>query len=441
MKNLVAFAYLKKHKHLKLYLYFLIQVFLSFNSYCQWTLTNGPTQYDCKTIRCLDSTCFVGVGNQGGIWKSVDGGANWHIVYSYLTNTSASDFVFHKNTIYASISSFSSSNQSGVLKSNDGGNSWSYNNNGFDYSSYFSVGSLASNDTLLFALSNKGVYKSINDGNNWIHSSNGIPNNANLYDICFHSNKIFVGSDSGMYYSANSGLNWVQSNSNLPLYSKIYQIISSENSIYIIVDNLGGNIGVYRSDNSGTNWIQVNNGLGNNIKIKSIAKNSNTIYSIAKNNYLSCCDSVFISFNNVINWSNVTNNLPVDLSLSYGRRLNNLEFSSKYLLLSSSKGIWRRNLSNNSIGIHSPTNTKNYLNIFPNPTSSFLNLEFADFNLLNGYSIKIYNSLSEVIYNKKITQHSEIIDLSKFCLNGIYFLQVINEQNNIIEIHKILVQL
>jgi len=93
----------------------------------------------------------------------------------------------------------------------------------------------------------------------------------------------------------------------------------------------------------------------------------------------------------------------------------------------------------NTVGLNNNT-IINTIKVFPNPANTNLNLDFGNFTNLNGYSIKIYNSLSQVIYNQQITQQTETIDLSTFGGNGIYFLHVMNAQNNTVEIRKIVLQ-
>jgi len=93
----------------------------------------------------------------------------------------------------------------------------------------------------------------------------------------------------------------------------------------------------------------------------------------------------------------------------------------------------------NTVGLNNNT-IINTIKVFPNPANTNLNLDFGNFTNLNGYSIKIFNSLSQVIYNQAITQQSESIDLSTFGGNGIYFLHIINAQNNTVEIRKIVLQ-
>jgi hypothetical protein len=93
----------------------------------------------------------------------------------------------------------------------------------------------------------------------------------------------------------------------------------------------------------------------------------------------------------------------------------------------------------NTVGLNN-NSIINTIKVFPNPANSLLNLNFGNYSLLNGYSIKIFNSLSQVVYNQLIIQQAETIDLSTFGGNGIYFLHVLNSQSNTVEIRKIVLQ-
>ena len=93
----------------------------------------------------------------------------------------------------------------------------------------------------------------------------------------------------------------------------------------------------------------------------------------------------------------------------------------------------------NTVGLNNNT-IINTIKVFPNPTNSYLNLDYGNYSNLNGYSVKIVNTLSQVIYNQPITQQSETIDLSTFGGNGIYYLNILNPQGNIVEVRKIVLQ-
>jgi hypothetical protein len=93
----------------------------------------------------------------------------------------------------------------------------------------------------------------------------------------------------------------------------------------------------------------------------------------------------------------------------------------------------------NTVGLNNNT-IINTIKVFPNPANSFLNLDYGNYINLNGYSVKIVNALSQVIYNQPITQQSETIDLSTFGGNGIYYLNILNPQGNVVEVRKIVLQ-
>ena len=80
------------------------------------------------------------------------------------------------------------------------------------------------------------------------------------------------------------------------------------------------------------------------------------------------------------------------------------------------------------------------IKIFPNPTSSFLHIEYEDYIKLNGFSIKIINSIGNEVFSSNINQEKHTIDLKNFGGNGIYFLKIIDEKQNILEVKKILLK-
>ena len=82
----------------------------------------------------------------------------------------------------------------------------------------------------------------------------------------------------------------------------------------------------------------------------------------------------------------------------------------------------------------------NIIKAFPNPAHSHLNLNFGNYANLNGYSVKIINSLSQIIYNQVISKQTETIDLTTFGGSGIYYLHILNSQGKSIEVKKIVLE-
>ncbi len=59
---------------------------------------------------------------------------------------------------------------------------------------------------------------------------------------------------------------------------------------------------------------------------------------------------------------------------------------------------------------------------------------------MSGYTLKIINSLSQIVFTTTINQQQSNIDLSTWSGNGIYFVQIMDAQSNIVDIQKIVLQ-
>jgi hypothetical protein len=59
---------------------------------------------------------------------------------------------------------------------------------------------------------------------------------------------------------------------------------------------------------------------------------------------------------------------------------------------------------------------------------------------MSGYSIKIINSIGQTVFKLPINQQNSNIDLSTWSGDGIYFVPLLDAQNNTIENGKILIR-
>jgi N-acetylneuraminic acid mutarotase len=87
-----------------------------------------------------------------------------------------------------------------------------------------------------------------------------------------------------------------------------------------------------------------------------------------------------------------------------------------------------------------PPNNLNTVKVFPNPANTHITIDYGNFNSMSGYTLKIVNSFGQTIFTTPINQQTSYIDLSTWTGNGIYFVQLIDPQNNTIENRKILIQ-
>jgi hypothetical protein len=94
---------------------------------------------------------------------------------------------------------------------------------------------------------------------------------------------------------------------------------------------------------------------------------------------------------------------------------------------------------NTSLGLPAP-NDINTISVYPNPTNDHITIDNGNFALMPNYSIKIENSLGQQVFSSLINQQLFYIDLTGWSGNGVYFLKLINPQNNIVTIRKIVLQ-
>ncbi len=87
-----------------------------------------------------------------------------------------------------------------------------------------------------------------------------------------------------------------------------------------------------------------------------------------------------------------------------------------------------------------PPNNSNTIKVFPNPANNHITIDFGNFASMNGFTLKITNSIGQIVFTTSIDQQSSYIDLSTWSGNGIYFVQIIDSQNNTIENRKIVLQ-
>jgi hypothetical protein len=87
-----------------------------------------------------------------------------------------------------------------------------------------------------------------------------------------------------------------------------------------------------------------------------------------------------------------------------------------------------------------PPNTLNTIKVFPNPANDHITIDYGNFTTMIGYTLKITNVLGQIVFTTPINQQSSYVDLSTWNGNGIYYVQIIDAQNNTIENRKIVLQ-
>ncbi len=90
-------------------------------------------------------------------------------------------------------------------------------------------------------------------------------------------------------------------------------------------------------------------------------------------------------------------------------------------------------------GITGPDNI-NTLKVYPNPARDYLYINTGDYVRMNGYRLKIMNQLGAVVFETNVEDPLYQVNLSTWSGKGLYFIQLIDSGDMIIDIRKIILQ-
>lgn len=371
----------------------------------QWVSLNSGVTSDLNGIQFLNKDTGYAVGANQSVLKTINGGLTWNLKYSGSGYFYGLDFI--NDTGYVSGKNGSGPGQtSHVIKTTNAANNFA-NNIGY----YISI-TLTSID---FINSQEGwtvggygsvpyVFHTVNGGSSWSTQTVTI-NNLLVTDVYFPVQDTgFVVFNSGhLEKTTNSGANWVSQNSG---------ITSDLNSVFFVNSNIGYCVGqggaIIKTINGGTTWTtQVSNTIENLESVFFI--NSQKGYAVGSNG------TIIFTIDGGINWilqnSGVTN------------RLTCVHFADSLTgYISGTNGLILKTTNGGVLSIDENIDLTS-TQIFPNPTSSKISVQFSkSFN----YNLIMYNAIGEIVLNKFLCGDSEI-DLSKFA-SGVYNLSIQSEK-------------
>ncbi|MFA5107377.1 MAG: hypothetical protein WC497_03585 [Patescibacteria group bacterium] len=232
-------------------------LFKTTNSGDQWQkLSLAANQITSLDINPKNTgTLYAASGRN--LYRSVDGGENWKVVY---TEDRAEDVVY--NVVvdpFEPLRIYVSNDAGGVFKSYDGGDSWQKI---YWFKKAVSLVRLSPRDSrIVFAAVNDdaGLYISLDGGENWTSQAEALKafgkNGKNIHDIVFDPNKpqtLYLATDYGLLKSNDEGQSWEAMktllNFNTPISLVAVNPLNS-NQIYHTDQSV-----LYRSDDGGFNW-------------------------------------------------------------------------------------------------------------------------------------------------------------------------------------------
>ena len=90
-------------------------------------------------------------------------------------------------------------------------------------------------------------------------------------------------------------------------------------------------------------------------------------------------------------------------------------------------------------GVSAPNNT-NRLLIYPNPAKDHITIDYGIFGRMSGYTLKIVNTLGQIVFSTPINQQTSYINLSTWTGKGMYYVQIYDASNTLTENRKIVLQ-
>ena len=200
-----------------------------------------------------NSSTVLYAGGEAGLFKSVDGGANWQL----LAEGPAAPVIaigvdpIDTSTVYAGL------RRQGLLKSTDGGAHWTDAGQGLPDLPPFglSVNALAVRGGAVYAGTDLGLYRSVDGGASWQALSEGLPASPvlSLEIDPSQSETIYAGLDNGLFRSTDGGAHWAPSPANGFALGDVSDVEVSPVSSAIVY--AGSPYGVSRSVDAGVSWL------------------------------------------------------------------------------------------------------------------------------------------------------------------------------------------
>ncbi len=226
------------------------------------------------------NTIYAGTAS-GGLWKTVDGGANWGPLTDDLPSLAIGAIALepgNPNVIYIGTGEGSFNADAvygaGVFKSTDAGATWNTTGLSWTQSQSRAINKIVinpSNPQILYAACNRvvgGIFKSTNGGTSWTQYHAG-----DVKDLIIHPDSLNVlycvsadpwgNSLNGIFRSVDSGVTWTRLSSGLPAATsmgraQLAMAPSNHQTLYVGISQTisagAGLLGVYKTANAGASW-------------------------------------------------------------------------------------------------------------------------------------------------------------------------------------------
>ena len=396
-------------KKLKLYFIGGLVLLVSSTVMAQWVQKNSGTNDFLTGIHFPSSNLGFVVGIGGTILKTTDTGETWNTIYSN-TNMSLKSVYFLNESVGFAVGN-------NLLKTTDGGNSWE-----IIQPFITDINKITFTTSQIgFLITSTGLYKTIDGGDNWTLKSS-MP----CISMSFPSPNVgYVHGDSNsIFKTIDGGETWTLSTPNANPNS-----VSIVSTMFFTAEDKGFFGGYYyaaftKTTDGGNSWncihtdCQADLGVG----ITGIYFPSSTVgYAVSQsqNNILKTIDGGET-------WTGQNQEASV---------LNNVYFTNDNVgfVIGGVGEIFKTETGGN---LGTVVTSANAIAIYPNPTADCLRIE-VDSNLMFPLHFQLNNLLGGNLMDHHLWSNSNTIELSNFS-KGVYVYQLLNANNEIIRIGKII---
>jgi len=374
---------------------------ISYSGMAQWQLV---MQEGGNIYSLVKQNNVTFAGTQFGVFKSADGGDNWVEVNNGLSNTVVHPMLVNSTRVFAGT-------EAGVFISDDGGDNWIESNQGLSISK---ISTFVMTEGGIYAASDEyGVFYSTDNGENWNAKNNGI-SNLSIKTMTSHNGRLFVGTDgAGVYYSDNWGENWTQTINGLNSWY-ITHLTSKDDKLFVSTTSK-----FYISENNGLSWNALNTPFGYKV-----------LCSVNHNDYMfvgTDGDGVAYTTDYGQTWTVWNEGLE-------NKNMYSIGIFGDYVWSACCCGFGLFEQLLPEITEIGQVNDVNKVNIYPNPTNHFLNIDY-DMEISEIKIVNIYGSNIKTINIENSTSCK--LDMNQLT-TGIYFLQIHTKKGVLVK--KILVQ-
>ncbi|MBS1903260.1 MAG: T9SS type A sorting domain-containing protein [Bacteroidetes bacterium] len=221
-----------------------------------WTVVDSGIVGGCSVVTkvCATENVVLALGNQSGVFRTVDNGSHWTVtsLYSMIAATAIGDVTLVGD-------------YQGIHRSTDLGASWELSNNGiymFEQAPPPMAHLLSIGNRLLagvYAQGSVSMFRSDDSGYHWVGSGNGLASNTTIHDLLNLNGSVYAAADSkGVFRSDDDGLTWNPTSQAPNQTGMVYSLTPQGSNVLCGTVYTGG---IWMSSDKGVNWAERDNGF------------------------------------------------------------------------------------------------------------------------------------------------------------------------------------